>query len=107
MAKNETQQVENENRQVENENQQIENETRQMEYDPWKDMRQVFVPKMSRSEQDTLQVGVNDKTYFVPKNKLVDVPAPVAEVINEMLKRREIMEKDAKKRSGVHEMAIG
>ena len=76
-------------------------------YDPWKDMRKVFVPSMSRSEQKTLQVGVNDKTYFVPKNKLVPVPAPVAEVINEMLERRRIMEENAKAASGVHETTIG
>ena len=54
-------------------------------YDPWKDMRTVFIPKRSRGEQSTLEVGVNDKTYFVPKDKTVEVPAPVAEVVNEML----------------------
>ena len=57
-------------------------------YDPWKDMRQVYIPKQTRGEQNTLEVGVNDKTYFVPKDKWVEVPAPVWEVVNEMLKRR-------------------
>ena len=57
-------------------------------YDPWQDMRQVYIPKQTRGEQSTLEVGVNDKTYFVPKDTWVEVPAPVWEVVNEMLKRR-------------------
>ena len=65
-------------------------------YDPWKDMRTVFVPRMSRGEQATLEVGVNDKTYFVPKDQQVEVPAPVAEVVNEMLFRRKKFEENMK-----------
>ena len=38
-------------------------------YDPWQDMRQVFIPKRSRTEQNTLEVGVNDKTFFIPKDQ--------------------------------------
>lgn len=53
-------------------------------YDPWQDMRQVFVPMMSRGEQSTLEVAVNDRTFFIPKNVMVEVPEPVWEVINEM-----------------------
>lgn len=53
-------------------------------YDPWQDMRQVFVPMMSRGEQNTLEVAVNDRTFFIPKNVMVEVPEPVWEVINEM-----------------------
>ncbi|MBR3019574.1 MAG: hypothetical protein IKH57_21260 [Clostridia bacterium] len=68
----------------------------QQAYDPWKDMRTVYVPRMSRGEQATLQVGVNDKTYFVPKDQQVDVPAPVAEVVNEMLYRRKKFEENMK-----------
>jgi hypothetical protein len=75
-------------------------------YDPWKDMRRVFIPKMSRGEQDTLEVGVNDKTYFVPKEQFVEVPAPVWEVVSEMLKRRKIMETEAKKHSGERQVHI-
>ena len=75
-------------------------------YDPWKDMRTVFVPKMSRTEQSTLEVGVNDKTYFVPKEKMVPVPFPVWEVVEEMLKRRREMEEDAQKNSGVKEFGM-
>ena len=65
-------------------------------YDPWKDMKHVYVPKMSRTEYGTLEVGVNDKTYFVPKEQDVEVPAPVAEVINEMLYRRKKFEENMK-----------
>lgn len=69
-------------------------------YDPWQDMRKVFIPKRSRSEQNTLEVGVNEKTYFVPKDTWVDVPMPLWEVINEMMDRQKIMEDEAKKASG-------
>lgn len=80
--------------------------TANQEYDPWKETRQVYIPKMSRGEQDTQEVGVNNKTYFVPKNKWVDVPEPVAQVVDEMLRAREAMEKHAKAASGVKEMAL-
>lgn len=77
------------------------------EYDPWKDMRQVYVPKFSRTEQDTLEVGVNDRTYFIPKEQTISVPEPVWEVIEEMLRARKAMEEDARKRSGAREVTIG
>lgn len=75
-------------------------------YDPWKDMRRVYVPKRSRTEQKTLEVGVNDKTYFVPKEKFVEVPMPVWEAINEMLDRQKIMEQEAEKDAGEREFAL-
>ena len=61
-------------------------------YDPWQDMRRVFIPKRSRGEQNTLVVGVNDKTYFVPKDQFVDVPEPVWEVITEMQRQQQALE---------------
>ena len=70
-------------------------------YDPWQDMRRVYVPKRSRGEQNTLEVGVNDKTYFVPKDQDVEVPFPIYEVITEMLARQRIADDEAKKASGV------
>ena len=81
-------------------------EEKVMEYDPWQDMRRVYVPKRSRGEQSTLEVGVNDKTYFIPKDTEIEVPAPVWEVITEMQKRQRIMEEEAKKDSGVHEFNV-
>ena len=71
-------------------------EMEQKAYDPWTDMRTVYVPRMSRGEQATLNVGVNYKTYFVPKDQTVEVPAPVAEVVNEMLYRRKKFEENLK-----------
>ena len=61
-------------------------------YDPWQDMRQVYIPKRSRGEQNTLEVGVNDRTYFVPKDQFVEVPAPVWEVITQMQRQQKALE---------------
>ena len=75
-------------------------------YDPWKDMRTVYIPKRSRAEQSTLEVGVNEKTYFVPKDQFVEVPMPLWEVIHGMLDRQKIMEEEAKQASGQHEYPL-
>ncbi len=75
-------------------------------YDPWQDMRTVFVPKRSRTEQNTLEVGVNDKTYFVPKDQFVEVPMPLWEVIQEMLLRQKLMEEEAAQTAGTREYAM-
>ena len=75
-------------------------------YDPWQDMRTVYIPKHSRTEQSTLEVGVNDKTYFVPKEQFVEVPMPLWEVIQEMMDRQRIMEDEAKRASGQREYAL-
>ena len=73
-------------------------------YDPWQETRTVFIPKRSRTEQNTLEVGVNDKTYFVPKDQFVDVPMPLWEVIHEMQDRQLIMEREAEKDAGAREV---
>ena len=65
-------------------------------YDPWKDMRTVYVPKRTRTEQDTLEVGVNDRTFFVPKDMNVDVPMPVYEVVQEKLRMEKRFEQNLK-----------
>ena len=75
-------------------------------YDPWQDMRQIFIPKRSRSEQNTLEVGVNDKTFFIPKDQFVDVPMPLWEVVCEMLDAQKTMEQEAQKASGQREFAM-
>ncbi len=77
------------------------------QYDPWQDMRTVYIPKRSRTEQNTLEVGVNEKTYFVPKEQFVEVPMPLWEVIQEMLERQKIMEQEAARASGTREYAKG
>ncbi len=76
------------------------------QYDPWQDMRTVYIPKRSRTEQNTLEVGVNEKTYFVPKEQFVEVPMPLWEVIQEMLERQKIMEQEAARASGTREYAM-
>ena len=80
--------------------------SKNMTYDPWQDMRQIFIPKRSRSEQNTLEVGVNDKTFFIPKDQFVDVPMPLWEVVHEMLDAQKTMEEEAKKASGQREFAM-
>ena len=75
-------------------------------YDPWQDMRKVYIPKRSRGEQNTLEVGVNNKTYFVPKEQFVEVPMPLWEVVNEMLDRQKIMDQEAARFSGTREFAM-
>ena len=75
-------------------------------YDPWQDMRQVFIPKRSRTEQNTLEVGVNDKTFFIPKDQFVDVPMPLWEVVHEMLDAQKTMEEEAQKASGQREFSM-
>ncbi|MBR0227191.1 MAG: hypothetical protein IJQ62_02460 [Clostridia bacterium] len=80
--------------------------SKNMTYDPWQDMRQIFIPKRSRSEQNTLEVGVNDKTFFVPKDQFVDVPMPLWEVVREMLDAQKTMEQEAQKASGQREFAM-
>ena len=76
-------------------------------YDPWKDMRHIYIPKASRTEQDTLVLSVNEKTYFVPKEQDVLVPMPLWEVAREMLDARKRMEREAKAASGNREYAVG
>jgi hypothetical protein len=69
-------------------------------------MRTVYIPKRSRTEQSTLEVGVNDKTYFIPKEQFVEVPMPLWEVIQEMMDRQRIMEEEARRASGQREYAL-
>ena len=66
----------------------------------------MYIPKRSRGEQNTLEVGVNNRTYFVPKEQFVEVPMPLWEVIHEMLDRQKIMEQEAARDSGTREFAM-
>lgn len=72
-------------------------------YDPWKDMRQVYVPMRSRGEQRTLLVGVNDRSFAVPKGQWCTVPMPVWEVINHMQDQIDQLEREAEKDFGTHD----
>ena len=47
----------------------------------WNKMVEVRLPKAPKTEQNFQFVGVNGKTFQVPRGKTVSVPSPVAEVI--------------------------
>lgn len=76
-------------------------------YDPWQDMRHIYIPKMSRTEQNTLVMSVNERTYFLPKEQNIVVPMPLWEVAREMLDARKRMEQEARAASGQREYAVG
>ncbi len=76
-------------------------------YDPWQDMRHIYIPKMSRTEQNTLVMSVNERTYFLPKEQDIVVPMPLWEVAREMLDARKRMEQEAKAESGNRMYAVG
>lgn len=47
----------------------------------WEEMVEVRLPKAPKTEQNFQFVGVNGKTFQVPRGKTVNVPKPVAEVL--------------------------
>lgn len=57
--------------------------------DPMKNMVYVMVPKES-GEDPTLFVGLNGRSWLIPRGKRVEVPEPVANIINESLRMREV-----------------
>ncbi len=53
-----------------------------VEYDPWKDMVDIVLPRSPKGEQNFQFVAVNDRRFQVPRNgKPVSVPRPVYEVL--------------------------
>jgi hypothetical protein len=53
-----------------------------IEYDPWKDMVDIVLPRSPKGEQNFQFVAVNDRRFQVPRNgKPVSVPRPVYEVL--------------------------
>ena len=53
----------------------------EQEYDPWKDMVPVFLPKGNPREENFARVGVNGRMFQVPKGRQVQVPRPVYTVL--------------------------
>ena len=51
------------------------------QYDPWKDMREIYLPRAPRGDEPTMFAGVNGRTYLLPYGKKSVVPLPVYEVI--------------------------
>ena len=47
----------------------------------WDEMVEVRLPKAPKTEQNFQFVGVNGKTFQVPRGKSVKVPKPVAQVL--------------------------
>lgn len=47
----------------------------------WEETEEVRLPKAPKTEQNFQFVGVNGKTFQVPRGTTVSVPKPVAEVL--------------------------
>ena len=50
--------------------------TTEQAYDPWKDMREIMLPRAGNNEQQFQYVGVNGRTFQVPRGKRTEVPRP-------------------------------
>ena len=49
--------------------------------DVWDVMKTIYLPRGQGNEEQSRFVAVNGRTFQVPKGKRVEVPLPVAEVI--------------------------
>lgn len=47
------------------------------EYDPWKDMVEVFMPRQQAGDEPTMFVGVNGHFFLLPMGKRSVVPMPI------------------------------
>ena len=54
--------------------------------DPWKTMKKVFLERGNKNEPKSLFVSVDGRDFMVPKGQEVEVPLPIARVV-EMHKR--------------------
>ena len=63
------------------------------EYDPWRDMVSVNLPRKERGEQQFQFVAVNGRRYQVPCGQSVMVPRPVYEVLANAAAARNAAEK--------------
>lgn len=64
--------------------------------DVWEEKRTVFLERGQASEEQSLFVCVNGRTFLVPKGKTVEVPLPVYEVIENARRAREEAYRQAK-----------
>lgn len=53
--------------------------------DPWEEKRDVFLPYVTKGEEQFVYVSVNGRKYQVPRGKSVSVPLPLYERIQIML----------------------
>ena len=49
--------------------------------DPWKDMKTIRLEKAAPGQENYVIASVNGKVFKIKKGVTVDVPAPIAEVI--------------------------
>ena len=54
-------------------------------YDPMKDMITRVIPYARAGQKQSLWVGLNGKTYNIPRGKPVELPAAVWEIIDRMM----------------------
>lgn len=59
--------------------------TTEQKYDPWKDMREIMLPRAGNNEQQFQYVGVNGRTFQVPRGKRTEVPLPIYECLMEAM----------------------
>ena len=53
------------------------------EVDPWEEKEQIIIPRMQGvKEQPDVTVSVNGRVFRIQRGVHVDVPKPIAEVIN-------------------------
>lgn len=54
--------------------------------DPWRDMREISLPRPGKGEETHVLVGVNSRYVRVKKGVAVKVPRPIYEVLVRMMK---------------------
>ena len=70
----------------------IEKPVKAVEVDPWKQMVTIQIPKTADGSANYIIASVNSKTFKIMKGVKVDVPAPIAEVIEHMFEAEEATE---------------
>lgn len=55
----------------------IQAEQPEKDYNPWEDMRDVYMPRQTAGEEPTMFVGVNGHFFLVPYGKKSTVPLPI------------------------------
>ena len=62
-------------------------------YDPWQHKVTVLLPKASDGDQNFVLVGINGKNYQVPRNKRVQVPKPVYDILSRSEHAQQVSER--------------
>ncbi|MBQ0037464.1 MAG: hypothetical protein KBS74_02205 [Clostridiales bacterium] len=84
--------------------------TQQTAYDPWKDMRDIVVPKKRNGDQECIHCSVNGRIFMVPcTGRVQKVPRPIYEVLIHSQEMRDEAERRAEqttKRMHASEKAV-